>query len=50
MAPGEDLVVLVGPMEARLRELVARLKGRVMAVKLSGGLVTGCSGQWLGPS
>ena len=39
MAPGEDLAVLVDPMEAQLRELVARLKGRVLAVELGVGLV-----------
>ena len=34
MALGVDLDVLMGPMEARLVELVARLKERVMAVEL----------------
>ena len=36
--PGEDLDVLMNPMEARLVGLVARLKERVMAVELGVGL------------
>ena len=39
MAPSLDPNVLVDPIEARLRELVARLKGRVLAVELGVGLV-----------
>ena len=39
MVPIGDLAVLVDPREARLGELVARLKERVLAVELGAGLV-----------
>ena len=39
MALGVDLDVLMGPIKARLVELVARLKERVLAVELGAGLV-----------
>ena len=39
MVPGVDRAVLVDPKGARLRELVARLKERVLAVELGAGLV-----------
>ena len=39
--PGKDLDVLMTPIKARLVGLVARLKGRVLAVQLDIDLVDG---------
>ena len=39
LVPGVDRAELVDPRVARLRELVARLKERVLAVELGVGLV-----------